>query len=154
MKYNMNPTTGKVTVSFENSFGVTTDEKTFDTTDDLKQFVKDNVRSVIGYNPANIDSYVFNAMNGKIDLGAAMNIKDTGLEYEKNRAALVSAVEEMVKNNDKRKLTDFLNLNQQIVSSTEATITKKKQAQMNETKKKFLMEIRDPAYNFANTLAK
>jgi hypothetical protein len=152
--YQINPTTGKITISFKNSFGINSEEKTFNTTDEVKQYIKDNVKTVIGSVPANIDAYTFNAMNGSIDLGAAMNIDNTQLKYEENRAALVSAIEEMVKNDEKGKLKEFLSLNQQIVSSPEASITKKKQQQMNETKKKFLMEIRDPAFNFANTVAK
>jgi len=59
----------------------------------------------------------------------------------------------MVRTN-KEGLTDLLNLQQQIVSSAEASIKKKKQKQMNEAKKKFLMEIEDPAYNFVNTISK
>lgn len=155
MNYKINPTTGAISISFVNSFGqVTTQERFFNDTDALKLFIKENVKSVVGGVPASIDSFVFNASEGTIALGGAMNIEGTRLNFAVDNNSLLSSINEMVNSNDRRRLTDFLNLQQQIVTSTETAITRKKQTRMNEAKKKFLMEIQDPAYNFANTVSK
>jgi uncharacterized membrane protein YgcG len=155
INYKINPTDGKITITFENTFGSRTPELTFDTAADLYEYVKNNVSSVVGKVPANISGFTFNATQGTIDIGpGAWNIENTGLEFYKSTTTIDTIINDMVKQNDKKKLNDFLATQMQILSSGEASITKKKQQKMNATKKMFLMEILDPATNFANTVAK
>ena len=155
MNYNIDSATGKVKISFNNSFGErTTDDVVLNDLNALNEYLKTNVKTVVGHIPASIAGLSITGNEGVLDLGNAMNIDSTGLKYAASEEALSSAVNEFVGSPDRTKLTDFLNLQQQIVTSTEASIKKKKQKKMDEAKKKLLMEIKDPAYNFANTISK
>lgn len=153
--YKVNPQTGEVKFSFINSMGVRTPENSLPDIDHLKEFVKQNVKAVIGGVPASIDNYSFASKEGEIKLGAAMNIDATGMAFSPQEKIIESAINDLVGNEENRKkFTDFLDLQQQLVTASTATITKKKQKDMDPIKKKFLMEMQDPAYNFTSTISK
>ena len=154
MNYNVDSTTGEVTISFNNSAGKTTAEVVLANKDAVIEYLKDNVRTVIGYKRAKIKSSNLSKSQGEIALGAAMNIDKTNLRYTATDSDLTSYIGEMLQSDGKQKLTDFLNLQKQLISKGEKSITKKKKARMSEAQKKFLKEIKDPIFNFSNTVVK
>jgi hypothetical protein len=150
VKYEVSPT-GGVTVSFENGFGVKTDDQKFNSVDEFKQFLKDNVKLKLNGAPINIRKVKIGTGSGSFDFYAPMDISDSGIKFK----AINDSIDQKINNiiQDRDALTSFIHT-QKSLTSAKAKSALKKKRNLDDTYKLLLREIKDPATNYANTIAK
>jgi hypothetical protein len=143
-----------VTASFMNRFGVKSNEQDFKNIQAFKDFVQDNVKYSFN-DKAKVNlrklGITNTAMGDTIEFKQPMNIQG-GFEFEFRKDPIITNLNQLVK--DKEKLVDFISHNNKLITPAAKSAFKKKNVNLDETYKKFLMEVRDPATNFLSTISK
>jgi hypothetical protein len=150
LNYKVSPT-GGVEVTFQNGFGIETESLNFNNMDEFKQFLKDNAKLKLNGAPINLRKVKLGSGQGSLDFYAPMDISDAGIKFNANEAAIYGHLNEIVK--DRESLSAFVHTQKSLTSSKAKSALKKKK-NLDETYKLFLREIKDPATNYANTIAK
>jgi hypothetical protein len=150
VNYDVSPT-GGVTVSFENGFGIKTEDQKFNSVNEFKQFLKDNAKLKLNGAPINIRKVKMGTGRGSFDFYAPMDISDAGMKFEANESAIYGHLNEIVK--EKESLSAFVHTQKSLTSGKAKSALKKKR-NLDQTYRLFLREIKDPATNYANTIAK
>ena len=150
VNYTVSPT-GGVTARFQNGFGVETDDISFNNMKEFKTFIKDNVALKLNGSPIKITKVKFNTNGGSIDFYAPMDISKSGIKFDSNEALIYGHLNEIVK--DKDALSNFIHTQKSLTSMSAKSALKKKR-NLDQTYRLFLREIKDPATNYANTIAK
>lgn len=150
LNYKVSPT-GGVEVTFQNGFGIQTDSISFNNEAEFKQFLKDNVKLKLNGAPINTRKVKLGSGQGSLDFYAPMDISDAGIKFKGNQDQIYNYLNGIVKDRDA--LSSFVHT-QKSLTSAKAKSALKKKKNLDETYKLFLREIKDPATNYANTIAK
>jgi hypothetical protein len=152
MNYNFKPN-GEVEIEFVNGFGQKTESMTFKDLKALKTFLKDNVVMKMNGAPINTRKIQFNTSKGSTDFnGVPMDIKSKGnITFPFNESLIKGKLNEVAK--DKAALTSLIHY-QKLLTSPGAVSALRKKKNLDDTYKLLLKEIKDPAINFARTIAK
>ena len=153
LTYKVNPDK-TVTASFNNRFGVKSNEENFKNIQAFKDFVQGNVKYSFN-DKAKVNlrklGITNTTMGDTIEFKQPMNIQG-GFEFEFKKDPIITNLNQLVK--DKEKLVDFISHNNKLITPAAKSAFKKKNVNLDETYKKFLMEVRDPATNFLSTISK
>lgn len=150
VNYKVSPT-GSIEVTFQNGFGIETESMKFDNVDSFRQFLADNAKLKLNGAPINIKKVKIGKGEGSFDFYAPMDISNAGIKFKANESAIYGHLNEIVKDRDS--LSAFVHT-QKSLTSAKAKSALKKKKNLDQTYKLFLREIKDPATNYANTIAK
>jgi hypothetical protein len=155
MDYTIKPD-GKVEAYFRNSFGVANENSLqFDSLKDLKKFLQENVTFSISdkafLKRKHLSDMTEKAGKNTFSFSASVNISKTGTRFKYNGTSIEQKLSEMVK--AKEDLQGFIRNVNLIKAKSERGALKRKKS-LDREYKELLKEIKDPATNFATTVAK
>lgn len=155
MDYTIKPD-GKVEAYFRNSFGVTNDNALeFDSLKDFKTFLQENVTHSINdksfLKKGQLKSMPDKQGQNTFSFGNPVNISKTGTAFKFNNSSIEEKLSSMVK--AKEDLQGFIRNVNLIKSKSERGALKRKK-KLDSEYRELLKEIKDPATNFATTVAK
>lgn len=152
MKYNFKPN-GEVEIQFVNGLDIESESITLKDLKALKAFLKDNVVMKMNGAPINTRKIQFNTSKGSTDFnGVPMDIQSKGkIKFPFNQGKILQRLNNVAK--DKAALISLIHY-QKLLTSPGAVSALKKKRNLDDTYKLLLKEIKDPAINFARTIAK
>lgn len=148
---------GTVTAKFTNGFGQESDPIQFNDIRAFKQYLDDNMRYAFS-DKAKVNlrklGFTLGARSGELKPMAPVKMENlTENLFNMQSDIILNKLNSTIANKDTDRLGRFIGLTSELVSQNELSIAKKKR-DLPEPYKKFLMEIKDPEYNFVSTVMK